>query len=125
MGNEGNKIKSLKERAKEFGVQLPFMEGREKGETKELLGVICTIREYGFLPSEDDNGNKRDYAVFIIDEDTKKFYFGGQVITDQLQQLEAEGYHEDINTEGLPMLMTEKKSKNKRTYTSVEFYPED
>lgn len=113
--------KSLRERAKQFSVQLPFMDGREKGKTEELLGTVTTIREFGFLKSEDGN----DYAVFIVDERQKYFYFGGKVITDQLQQLEAEGYHEEINEEGLPMLMTEKKSKNKRSYTSVEFYPED
>ena len=113
-------MKSLRERAKEFSVQLPFMEGREKGEAKDLINVITTIREYGFLHGDDG----RDYAVFIVEEREKHFYFGGSVLTDQLQQLEAEGYHEAIIAEGLPMLMTEKQSKNKRTYINVEFYPE-
>ena len=40
MSNEMKSLKSLKERAKAFDVQLPFMEGRDKGETKELLGQI-------------------------------------------------------------------------------------
>lgn len=112
--------KSLKERAKEFSVSLPFMEGREKGDMKELHGQISTIVDYGFLTG--DKGN--DYAVFIVKERSDKFYFGGQVLTDQLQQLEAEGYHEAIIEEGLPVLFGEKKSKNKQTYTTVEFYPE-
>ena len=112
--------KSLRDRAKEFSVQLPFMEGREKGEAKELVGQISTIRDYGFL-----NGDKGDaYVVFITDERPKTFYFGGQVLTDQMAQLEAEGYHETIIDEGLPMLMKEKKSKNGRSYVNVEFYPE-
>ena len=112
--------KSLKDRAKEFSVQLPFMEGREKGDAKELVGQVTTIADYGFLTGESGD----DYAVFIVKERSNKFYFGGTVLTDQLQQLEAEGYHEEIVTEGLPMLMTEKKSKNKRSYVNVEFYPE-
>lgn len=112
--------KALKDRAKEFSVQLPFMEGREKGEAKELVGQVTTIVDYGFLTGEEG----KDYVVFIVKEHSKKFYFGGTVLTDQMQQLEAEGYHDDIIAEGLPMLMTEKKSKNKRTYTNVEFYPE-
>lgn len=111
--------KSLKDRAKEFSVQLPFMDGREKADVKELIGTVSTITDYGFLTG--DNG---DYAVFITKERAKTFYFGGAVLTDQLQQLEAEGYHEEIVTEGLPMLLTEKKSKNNRTYMNVEFYPE-
>lgn len=118
--------KSLKERAKEFSVQLPFMEGREKGDIKELVAQYTTITEYGFLKgkAEDGSAEERDYVVFIVNEDKKHFFFGGTVLTDQLQQLEAEGYHDDIVMEGLPMLLTEKKSKNKRTYINVEFYPE-
>lgn len=114
-------MKSLRERAKEFDILLPFMEGREKGETSELLGTVNTIREYGFLPNE----NGEAYACFIVDERPGKFYFGGTVITDRLTKLEAEGYHEAITAEGLPVLMKEKKSKNKRTFTNVEFFPED
>ena len=115
-----NERKSLKDRAKEFSVRLPFMEGRNKGETKELIGTINTIIDYGCLPNEDGV----PYAAFIVAERSDKFYFGGQVLTDQLQQLEAEGYHDEIITDGLPVLLTEKKSKNKMTYTNVEFYPE-
>lgn len=114
-------MKSLRERAKEFDVRLPFMEGREKGETKELLGTVNTITEYGFLPNE----NGEMYACFIVKERSDKFYFGGTVITDRLTQLETEGFHEAINAEGLPVLMTEKKSKNNRTFTNVVFFPED
>jgi len=115
-----NEIKSLRDRAKEFSVQLPFMEGRDKGDTNELLGAVHTIREYGFLP----NDKGEPYAVFTVDERAKKFYFGGHVLTDHLTQLEAEGYHDAIAAEGLPVLLTEKKSKNNRTYINVEFYPE-
>lgn len=120
MSMQNNMKKSLKDRAKEFSVQLPFMENREKGDAKELVGMVSTISDYGFLTGEEGN----DYAVFIVKERSNKFYFGGTVLTDQLQQLEAEGYHDDIVQEGLPMLMTEKKSKNKRSYINVEFYPE-
>lgn len=118
--SDNKTMKSLRERAKEFDVRLPFMEGREKGETKELLGTVNTIMEYGFLPN--DSGEV--YAVFVVMERPKKFYFGGTVITDRLEKLDAEGYGEAIREEGLPVLMTEKQSKNKRTFTNVEFFPE-
>lgn len=113
--------KSLKERAKEFGVQLPFMESRDKGDIKELLGQVSTIVDYGFLKDKTKN---HDYVVFVVKERLNTFYFGGQVLTGQMGQLEAEGYHEEIVEEGLPMLLTEKKSKNNRGYINVEFYPE-
>lgn len=115
-----NERKSLRDRAKEFTVRLPFMEGRDKADTKDLIGTVNTITDYGFLPNDDGVL----YVAFIVKERSKTFYFGGQVLTDQLGQLEAEGYHEEIVENGLPMLMTEKKSKNGRTYTNVEFYPE-
>lgn len=116
-----NNMKSLRERAKEFAARLPFMEGRDKGETKELLGTVNTICEYGFLP----NDNSEAYACFIVKERPGKFYFGGTVITDRLEQLEAEGYHEAIVAEGLPILMSEKKSRIGRTFTDVVFFPEE
>ena len=118
--SNANKMKSLKDRAKEFSVQLPFMDGREKGDAKELVGTVNTIVDYGFLKGDDN----REYAVFIVKERSKTFYFGGTVLTDQLAQLEAEGYHDAIVEEGLPMLLTDKKSKNNRSYVNVEFYPE-
>ena len=122
MSNEMKTLKSLKERAKSFDVQLPFMEGREKGETKELLGQISTIADYGFIPN--DAGEA--YVVFITKERANKFYFGGSVLTARMTELETEGYHDAIVAEGLPMLLTEEKSKKtNRTYTNVKFYPED
>lgn len=114
-------IKSLKERAREFSVQLPFMDGKDKGETKDLLGQVSTITDYGFLPSEDGEV----YACFTVKERPNHFYFAGQVLTDRLSQLHEEGYYDTIVTEGLPVLMTEAKSKKtKRAYTNIEFYPE-
>lgn len=120
MSDNVKNLKSLKERAKEFSVRLPFMDGCDKGDAKELIGTVNTITEYGFLPNE----NGEAYAVFTVKERPKKFYFGGTVLTDRLEQLESEGYHEAIVSEGLPMLMTEKKSKTNRGYVNVEFYPE-
>ena len=114
--------KSLKDRAKEFSVRLPFMDGRDKGELNKLHGMVSTICDYGFLRDEKKN---QDYVVFITKERAKEFFFGGQVLTDQLMQLDAEGYRDEIVTEGLPVLFGEKKSKNGMNYTTVEFYPED
>ncbi len=121
MSNEIKTPKSLKERAREFSVQLPLMDGREKGDASELLGQISTITDYGFMP----NDAGEPYAVFIVKERSDKFYFGGAVLTARLSDLDAEGYHDAIVEEGLPVLLTEAKGKkSKRTYTNVEFYPE-
>lgn len=116
-----NRIKSLRERAKEMGARLPFMDEREKGSTDELLGQVCTIIDYGFLPN--DEGEL--YVAFITRERSKTFYFGGTVLTARMTELDGEGYGDDIRREGLPFLMTKTTSKkSKRSYTNVVFYPE-
>lgn len=120
MSNETTR-KSLKEAAKEFDSQLPIMEGREKGETAELLGQVSTIIDYGFLPSE----NGEPYVVFIVKERPTKFYFGGSVLTARLVELDEKGYGDDIRSEGIPALMTSVKGKSNRTYTAVKFYPDE
>ena len=111
---------NLKELAKGMnaGKGIEFMEGRNKGEADELLDRTVTIRNYDFI-----NGENGEYAVFIIDEDEENFYFAGSVLTDNLRQLEA--HKEEIIAEGLPTKFTQRKSKAKRNYTAVEFYPED
>lgn len=123
MSNENKStLKSLKERAKAFDVQLPFMEGRDKGETSELLGQVSTITDYGFIP----NDAGEPYVVFIVKERSDKFYFGGTVLTARMTELDADGYRDAILDEGLPMLLTESKArKSNRTYTNVKFFPED
>lgn len=115
-----NLKKSLKERAKEFSNLLPFMEGREKGDLKNLIGKTVTIREYGFMTDE----NQEEYVCFICDEDKKNFYFGGAVLTENMKDLDSEGYGEEIFNEGLPTLFGKKMSKSKREYTTIEFFPE-
>lgn len=118
---ENKMMKSLKERAKEFDSRLPFMDGRDKGETDALIGQVCTLTDYGFLPGEDGE----QYAVFITKERSKVFFFAGSVLTARLAELDGEGYGDAIREEGLPFLMNKVTSKKtKRTYTNVVFYPE-
>lgn len=115
------KMMDLRNRVKEFEVLLSCMEDKEKGDFIDLLDKTITIKDYGFLK---DNDTKEDYVVFTCEEYPKNFYFGGMVLTDNMMELENEGYHEEINKEGLPVKFGERQSKNKRKYTTVKFYPE-
>lgn len=112
-------MSNLKELATSLnsGKGINFMEGREKGDTADIIGKNVTIVDFDFISG--DNG---DYAVFILAEDKKKFYFGGSVITNALKELEH--VKADVQAEGLPARLVEKKSKKNRAYTSVEFYPD-
>lgn len=112
---------SLKEFAKSLQATLPFMDGREKGDMKRITDMNCTIREYGFLTDEKD----KEYVCFIIDEDPQTFYFGGQVLTDNMREITDNGFQADVYNDGLPVFFGKRISKNKREYTTVTFYPED
>ena len=117
---EEMKMKSLKERIKEFGVNLELMEGRTKGDNKELEGKVVTITDYGFL-----SGSDGEYVAYIVKEIEDSFYFGGTVLTESLKQLDVEGYRDAIKEEGLRIRLVEKRSNKGRKYFSVEFDPED
>ena len=107
----------LKAFAESLDTSCPIMEGREKGELRDIVGVQVHITDYDFL--EGDNGS---YAVFIIDEDKDHFYFSSTVLTQYLVNLDQNGYKETIQTEGLPVTLTKRKSKNNREYFAVKLF---
>lgn len=113
--------KSLKDRAKELANNLPFMEGKEKGEMKRLVGATFTITDYGFLKDEHND----EYVCFIVKEDPQNFYFGGQVLTDNMRELHNDGYYDAIINEGLPVEFGSKRSKNGKEYVTATFFPEN
>ena len=97
----------------------PLMDGREKGDLDSIKGVETTITDYDFV-----NGDDGEYVVFTTHENPQLFYFGSTVLTQQMRKIEDAGYHEDVKKDGLPVKLYDRKSKNKRTYTDVTFYPE-
>jgi len=112
--------KNLRELAKALQNDLPLMNNRTKGEQEDLIGEIVTIEDYDFMKGE--NGA---YVVFTVKEYPEQFFFGGSVLTEQLQKVEEAEMHDQVISEGLPMLLTKKQSKEtKRNYTAVKFYPE-
>lgn len=111
----------LKEFTKKLneGNSIEFMSNRTKGELSEIIDVLLTITDFAFLKNDDG-----DYAVFIVKEIPDSFYFGGLVITENLKTLEDNGFKAEIQKDGLPCKITARKSKNKKTYYAIEFYPE-
>ena len=113
---------SLKEKMLEQNSNegIKFMEGRTKGETAELLGKPVTIIDFDFL-----DGTDGLYVVFIVKEIKDSFFFGGSVLTKDLQLLNDEEAAE-LRKTGLPVIMYEAKSKKTgRKYISVKFYPDE
>lgn len=115
-----NKISRLQEKANQISNNLPFMMGREKADLEDIIGKKVTIVDFGFMKD-----GEKDYVAFIVKEDETKFYFGGQVLTEDMKEFEKDGLTEDIQTEGLPVLLETRTTKDKkRTYTSVTYYPQ-
>ena len=113
---------SLKERMMSMNQNegIPFMKGRTKGEVSELLGQVVTIRDFDFLDGQDGT-----YVVFVVDEIGDSFFFGGSVLTNNLNTITPEE-KEEVKKNGLPVLMYEAKSKKTgRKYTGVKFYPDE
>lgn len=109
-------MKSLKERVQSLGNSHAFMNDREKGDQKTLIGERVTINDFGIM--HDKEG---DYMAYTIKEDDKRFFFAGKVLTQDLTDLEAEGYKEAIQNEGLPVEMFEKRNKGGKPYTAVKY----
>ena len=109
-------MKTLKERVMELGTVVELAVGREKGETKDLLGEVVTINNAEVVEMNDDT-----FVAFTVAEDKKKFYFGGKVLSNDLITLLNEGYGDAIKKEGIKITLNEEKSKNNRTYTKVTY----
>ena len=97
--------------------QANVMEGRTKGEIKQLTAYI--IKDFTIL--KDKEG--REYSAFIVDDNDEEFFFGGAVVTDKLKRITemlSDDELAELKNEGLPVMFIEKKSKNKRTYIDIE-----
>ena len=108
--------------ARAITTQSELMEGREKGDMKTLVDIQpITISDFDFA----DDGKGEQYAIFTIKEHDATFFFGGGVITDHLKKLDSQGFKQDIQRDGLPVLFENKKSKNNRYYINAILFPEN
>ena len=99
----------------------------QNGLDANLIYIDATDRFLDLLKDVSEPETKRKIIgnefVKVFDEEAKKFYFGGKVITDNLKAL-SEEEHKELKEDGLPTLFGQRVSKGKRKYISVEFYPE-
>lgn len=112
---------NLREKAKSFNVVLELMADKEKGDFSDLCnGNTLTIDDYGFIK---DHEKDSEYVVITVKESPDLFYFGGAVLTENMLELDADGFGDEIRKKGLPVSFNKKMSKNKREYATVDFYP--
>lgn len=103
---------------------VPFMEGREKaGELP--MGSEVTIDDYGYIDGKDG-----EYVVLSLREFPKSFFFGGQVVTEKMQEIDkmftsATEKNQQL-AEGIPVVFEKKTNKaGKRDYVTCVFFPEE
>lgn len=93
---------------------IPFMEGREKGATSDILGETLHIVDFGFI-----NGDNGEYSVFMVAEHENTFYFGNQVITDMLREIQKDGMEAELAKQDI--VFEERTSKKGRPYIAFRF----
>ena len=103
---------------KQMEKQANVMEGRTKGEIKELTAYL--IKDFTILK---DKNTGADYSAFIVEGNDEEFFFGGAVVTDKLLRIKemlTDEELDELKKEGIPVMFIGKKSKNKRNYIDME-----
>lgn len=101
---------------------IPIMDGREKGDTSDLLDEIILVNNYDFGKGEDGS----EYVVFTITSNDTEFFFGSSVVSENFKELD-NVLNDEEKTElfaaGIEMTIHQKKSNKNRMYTYNTFFP--
>ena len=98
------------------GKGIPFMDGRDAGQLKDLVGQgEYSITDFAFLTDEDGD----EYAAFTVAQDDARFYFANGVITEMLKKVEQKGVKDELPN--APIVFKTVTSKRGRDYTAFEF----
>ena len=93
---------------------IPFMDNRDKGDLRDILGETVHIEDFGFI--RNDEG---DYGVIAIKEYPEVFYFCNQVISEMLHQVQDDNMKDELPKQVVQFALV--KSKNGREYFKFEF----
>lgn len=125
MAQQIKKMSKLKNAARKATIYCELMEGREKIDTEDIIKYHeegITIRDYeNNIDTENGKG-----CCYIFDEEPSKFAFGGKVLKNMFDQLEAEyegdigEVKKDIAAEGLKVQLKSEKTKKGLPVTTVK-----
>ncbi|WAX11977.1 hypothetical protein CI644P6_00012 [Clostridium phage CI644P6] len=115
-------MKTLKELAKEQNGTKESFIGRTGEKIDSILGKVVTLRDYEHRSKKKGN-NYDSFIAFIVDEDNEHYYNGGTKMKDFITKVEEENMVEDLQREGVPILMKKTKTSNGNTFTNITFYP--
>lgn len=115
-------MKTLKELAKEQNGTKETFIGRTGEKIDSILGKVVTLRDYEHRSKKKGN-NYEHFVAFIVDEDKEHYYNSGTKMKDFITKVEEENMVEDLQREGVPILMKKTKTSNGNTFTDITFYP--
>ena len=94
---------------------IPFMEGREKGDLKNLVGQPLHIVDFGFIDGKDG-----EFAVLKFKEDDAKFYFGNSITTEMLREVQKDGMEAELAKQVIVFSLRVSKER-KQEYMAFDF----
>lgn len=86
------------------------IDNRKQIKAIDLVGETLTVRDFAIVKTK--NG---DSAIVLVDEYPEQFFFAGKVLTGLLSDIENAGCTEDLQNEGMKIVMSKavgKKSGN-------------
>lgn len=93
---------------------IPFMEGREKGDKKEIIGRMLHFQAFGFI-----EGKNGPFAVMVFQEIPNKFFFGNSIVSEMLREVQKDGMENELYKQVI--LFEERTSKEGNAYTAFRF----
>lgn len=101
------------------GGGIDFMDGRDKADTGVLTAAdeVYHIDNHAYLSNDEG-----EYAVFTVAEFPSLFFFGNQIITETLKQIDSDGMAASLPEVGVTFLT--RVSKKNREYVTIDFVVE-
>ena len=94
---------------------IPFMEGREKGNLRDLVDKPLHIIDFGFIDGKDGK-----FAVMLFDEDADKFYFGNSIVTEMLETVDADDMRDELADQAIMFVLRMSKERGQE-YMAFDF----
>ena len=94
---------------------IPFLEGREKGNLRDLVNKPLHIVDYGFIEGKDGK-----FAVIAFKEDADRFYFGNSIVTEMLEEVDVDGMREELAQQAIQFDLRVSKERGQE-YMAFDF----
>ena len=94
---------------------IPFMEGREKGNLRDLVDKPLHIVDFGFIDGKDGK-----FAVMQFAEDGANFYFGNSIVTEMLETVEEDDMRDELAQQAIVFSLRVSKERNQE-YMAFDF----